>query len=133
MLEKRSKSKQNDWYRRIDLLGSGLFILISVGLAITYIVIASKRTLTPLEGTMLQFFILSFGLIASFVFGRHSAKQAGKELIKPHARSAFRRLIFLYQSLSKLIKAGHCNSTRKTRNFRSKWKYGFRETRSYSR
>lgn len=105
MSEKKHKSKEKRWYLRVDICGACLFILISVGLAITYIVIASKRTLTPLEGTMFQFFILGLGTMGSFLFGKQSAKQTAKDLIKPHARSAFRRLIFLYESLSRLAKA----------------------------
>lgn len=99
--EKKHKSKRNSWY----LLASGFLILSSIIVAIVFSMIASKRTLTQLESIMLQTFSLSAGLIGSFVFGKQSAEQAAKELIKPHARSAFRRLIFLYQSLSRLAKA----------------------------
>ena len=42
------------------------------------------------------------GLVGSFFFGRQSAREAARELIKPHARSAFRRLLSLYQSLSRV-------------------------------
>ena len=34
--------------------------------------------------------------------GRQSAKDAAREIIKPHARSAFRRLMSLYESLSRV-------------------------------
>ena len=105
MIKNKNNSKEKRWYLRIDLWGACLFILISVGLAVAFIVIASKRILTPLEGTMLQFFVLGLGIIGSFLFRKLSAKQAAKDLIKPHARSAFRRLIFLYESLSRLAKA----------------------------
>ena len=63
--------------------------------------IASGRALTELEGTLLQAFALLFGLVGSFLFGRQSTRDAAKEIIKPHARSAFRRLISLYESLSR--------------------------------
>lgn len=105
MIEKKSKPKKSGWCLAIEKRVPWLLILISVGVAIAYIVIASKRKLTPLEATMLQLFILSLGLTASFIFGKRSAKEAAKDLIKPHARSAFRRLIFLYQSLSRLATA----------------------------
>ena len=97
-LENNKKSKQELW----SLWASGLLILASVVVAAVFAVIASKRTLTQLESIMLQTFSLSAGLIGSFIFGKQSAKQAAKELIKPHARSSFRRLVFLYQSLSRL-------------------------------
>ena len=102
MIKGRCKSKQNGWYHKINLWGAGVFLVISVGLAITHVVIGSQRALSPLEGIMLQFLLLTFSIIASFVVGRQSAKQAGKELIKPHARSAFRRVMSLYNSLWRL-------------------------------
>lgn len=105
MVEKGDKSNRNHWYLRPHLWGPCLLLIISVGLAIAYIITSSNRTLTELEGTMFQFFILSLGLLASYIIGKHSAKQAAFDLIKPHARSAFRRLIFLYQSLSRLALA----------------------------
>lgn len=64
--------------------------------------IATQRTLTSLEGTLLQSFALIVGLVGSFIFGRRSATDAAKEIIKPHARSAFRRLMSLYESLSRV-------------------------------
>lgn len=66
----------------------------------TYIV--SYRTLTALEGTILQGFSLLLGLAGSYVFGKQSAQVAAREMIKPHARSAFRRLVSLYRSLSRV-------------------------------
>lgn len=66
------------------------------------IYIATQRTLTNLENTLLQAFSLAFGLVGSFYFGKQSAIDAAKEIIKPHARSAFRRLISLYESLSRV-------------------------------
>lgn len=64
--------------------------------------VASIRTLTGLENTLLQAVALVFGLLGSFLFGRQSTRDAAKEILKPHARSAFRRLISLYESLSRV-------------------------------
>ena len=102
MQKKEYKPRQSSRRLIIDLLVPSLLILVSIVVACFFVKIASQRTLTQLENIMLQAFILGAGLIGSFVFGKQSAKQAAKELIKPHARSAFRRLIFLYQSLSRL-------------------------------
>lgn len=66
------------------------------------IYIATQRTLTSLENTLLQAFSLIAGLIGSFYFGKQSAVDAARDIIKPHARSAFRRLISLYESLSRV-------------------------------
>ena len=74
-------------------------IAISVGVACLFAYVATSRTLTGLESVLLQSFSLLAGLGGSFIFGRHSARAAAREIIKPHARSAFRRLRSLYQSL----------------------------------
>lgn len=54
---------------------------------------------------MFQVFSLGTGLLGSYVFGRESATESAKDFIKPHARSAFRRLLSLYSSLSRLALA----------------------------
>jgi hypothetical protein len=67
-----------------------------------FIYAVTQRTLTGLEGILFQLFIFASGLIGSFLFGKQSAQKAAKEIIKPHARSAFRRLISLYRGLSRI-------------------------------
>ena len=79
-----------------------LLITISLIIACLFAYVATTRTLTGLESVILQFFSLLAGLIGSFFFGRQSAREAAREIIKPHARSAFRRLLSLYQSLSRV-------------------------------
>lgn len=78
------------------------FITVAFIIAGFSIYIATQRSLTSLENTLLQAFSLAFGLIGSFYFGKQSTIDAAKEIIKPHARSAFRRLISLYESLSRV-------------------------------
>ena len=77
-------------------------IIISLGVAGLFAYVATTRTLTNLESIFLQSFSLLAGLGGSFIFGRQSAREAAREIIKPHARSAFRRLLSLYQSLSRV-------------------------------
>lgn len=79
-----------------------VLILAAIAVAGFSAYIATQRTLTSLEGTLLQSFALIVGLVGSFIFGRRSATDAAKEIIKPHARSAFRRLMSLYESLSRV-------------------------------
>ena len=79
-----------------------LLILISVGVAGYFVHVANMRTVTDLEGVLLQIIALATGLVGSFFFGRRSAHEAAKEIIKPYARSAFRRLLSLYRSLSRV-------------------------------
>ena len=86
-------------------IGAGLLALVSIGVSIFVAYTVTKRTLTGLESTLWQIFVFGVGLTSSFVFGRQSAREAASEIIKPHARSAFRRLISLYNGLSRAAKA----------------------------
>lgn len=79
-----------------------LLILLALAIASLFVYIATQRELTTLENVLLQIFTLASGTYGSYVLGKESAKEAAKELVKPHARSAFRRLISLYRSLSRL-------------------------------
>src|SRR6476660_1158590 len=78
---------------------------LSISIAIVFTVVASSRPLTPLEGTLLQGLSLLAGLAGSYIFGTISARDTARDLIKPHARSAFRRVLALYMSLSRLARA----------------------------
>ncbi len=49
----------------------------------------------------MQIISLAIGIGVSFFVGRQSAQKAANEIIKPHARSAFRRLVSLYRSLQR--------------------------------
>lgn len=79
-----------------------LLIIITLVVSGFFVYITTQRTVTSLEGMLLQAFALTSGLAGSFLFGKQSAKDAGREIIKPHARSAFRRLMSLYESLSRV-------------------------------
>lgn len=82
-----------------------ILVMVSVGIAIVFLVLATYRDLTAIENVLLQIFSLSIGLVGSYVLGRESTREAAKDLVKPHARSAFRRLLSLYRSLSRLAVA----------------------------
>jgi len=57
--------------------------------------------LTAIESILWQVFVLTAGIAGSFIFGRQSARETAKEMIKSHAKSAFRRLRSLYENLSR--------------------------------
>ena len=57
---------------------------------------------TPFEAGSLQLLILLTGLWGTYILGRKSALQAARDMIRPHARSAFRRVLALYDSLIRL-------------------------------
>jgi hypothetical protein len=86
--------------RRGRWLGFGLVaiaVVVSAGTVIT----AMDRALTTLELTLFQVISLSLGLTGSYVFGRYSAHAAARDVIRPHARSAFRRVLSLYGALQR--------------------------------
>ena len=78
-----------------------LLVSISIGAFAMLVYTATVRTLSSLENVLLQFISLAAGLAGSFIFGRQSAREAAKEIIRPHVRSALRRLDSLYESLSR--------------------------------
>ena len=88
--------------RYAPFFAPSLLILISLVIALVFAYIATTRTLTDLETVLLQFFCLLVGTGFSFILGRQSARETAREIIKPHARSAFRRLLSLYHSLSRV-------------------------------
>ena len=87
--------------KHLERIGPALLLLFSIGISIILAYTATQRTLSGLESTLWQIFVFAGGLAGSFIFGRQSARETAREMIKPHARSAFRRLLSLYQSLSR--------------------------------
>lgn len=83
---------------------SGMILVGAAALvSLAFVIVAAIRQLSPLENTLLQVISLGLGLIGSYVLGQESARDTANDIIKPHARSAFRRLVSLTQSLSRLV------------------------------
>ena len=80
----------------------GILVSVSLAFAAVMVFAASSRELSPLESSLFQAVILGGGLSGSFLFGRMSAMQAARDVIRPHARSAFRRVLSLRRSLNTL-------------------------------
>ena len=91
--------------KHLERIGPALLLLFSIGISIVLAYTATQRTLTGLESILWQIFVLGAGLAGSFIFGRQEAREAAREVIKPYARSAFRRLIFLYLTLRRAATA----------------------------
>ena len=90
--------------RSSDKLAVIFLIGLSILLLCFLVYAAIERTLTPVEIIALQIITLLAGIGGSYLFGRQSAKDASREMIEPHARSAFRRLRSLYDGLSRVAK-----------------------------
>ena len=78
-----------------------LLLIFVVGM-VAFVVLSSTREFSTVENTLFQTLIAATGLLGSFIFGRTSARDAARELIRPHARAAFRRVTALYNSLYRL-------------------------------
>ena len=86
--------------KNIGFVGIVLIILGILGIA-GLVFIAATRSMTTLENVFLQGLSLVIGIGVSLFVSRQSAEKTAREIIKPHARSAFRRLVSLYESLSR--------------------------------
>ena len=67
-----------------------------------FAITATQRVFTGLESIGFEVFTLFTGITSSYFFSRQSAKNEAQAIIKPHARSAIRRLRSLYSSLGRV-------------------------------
>ena len=76
--------------------------IVCIAITCTFVGLSSVRSPTIFEISLFQLAILASGLFGSYIFGKNSSLAAARELISPHARSAFRRVTALYDSLQRL-------------------------------
>src|SRR5689334_19135998 len=74
----------------------------TIPLAVITVIVAIQKPPNLLAAGLLQGITLIFGAVGSFLSGKASARDAGAEMIRPHARSAFRRVTSLYAALGRL-------------------------------
>ncbi len=79
-----------------------LLIVVCFVLVVGFVAYTFITNPTPSEVALFQLGILITGLYSSYIFGRNSAQAGAREVIRPHARSAFRRVTALYNSLFSL-------------------------------
>ena len=84
-----------DWYFVALLAGC----LVAAG---AFVGLSWLRAPTPFETVLFQIVILITGLLGSYMYGKNSAAQAARDVIRPQARSAFRRARSLRRSLNAL-------------------------------
>lgn len=103
--------------KSVEKIAATLLISVSIILMVLFAYVATGRPLTQVEAIGLQFLALFAGLLGSYIFGRQVSRGSIGEIIKPYARSAFRRLISLYRSLSRVARIieedGHGDATSK--------------------
>lgn len=86
----------------VEKIAPAIFIFISIVLMSLYGYIAIGRPLTEVEVVVFQFLSLSSALVGSYIIGRRTSNEKINKILEPYARSAFRRLISLYQSISRV-------------------------------
>ena len=85
-----------NWYFIIALF---VGCLASVG---AFAALSWSRAPTPFETVLFQVVILITGLLGSYIYGKNSAAEAARDVIKPQARSAFRRLFSMNRNLKSI-------------------------------
>ena len=70
--------------------------------AVAFVVLNFFRNMSPVENTLFQVLISGTGLLGSYIFGRSSARAGALDVVRPHARAAFRRVAGLYNGLYRL-------------------------------
>lgn len=81
-----------DWH-------SVAIIVAAVILQIVTLVVSFQEPTPVLASITLQSVTFGTGLVGSYIFGKSSARDAAKEIIRPHARASFRRAVNLYKAL----------------------------------
>jgi uncharacterized integral membrane protein len=80
-----------------------LLIVFACAVSVIYIRKASGPIrLTELENVLFQVISLGIGILGSFLLGGATAKENAINIVRPHAKSAFRRVLSLYASLFRL-------------------------------
>ena len=79
-----------------------LFLMLCLAIVLLDVWTSTQRALTSTEAALFQVVILILGLGGSALLGRAYEQQAAANMVKPHARSAFRRLLSLYSGLGRL-------------------------------
>ena len=72
-----------------------ILMFIAAATIIGFVVLSFIRGTTPVENTLFQIVIAVTGLLGSYIFGKNSARAAALDVIRPHARAAFRRVTTL--------------------------------------
>ena len=84
-----------------DNLHIPLLFVFSVA-AIAFVLLNFFRNMSPVENALFQVLISVSGLLGTYIFGRNSMRAGALDVIRPHARAAFRRVLALYSSLYRL-------------------------------
>lgn len=80
---------------------SGYIVAVAVALATLTVYVGTDKPPNALAASILQAVTILLSVFGSYEFGKASARQAARDLIAPHASSAFRRMLNLYRALGR--------------------------------
>lgn len=83
-----------------DIIFATLLLGVSISMMIVIILTAIERKLSVEEAIYMQAFSIMTALGSSYFFSRQGSEKLAKEMFAPHARSAFRRIVSLFQGIS---------------------------------
>ena len=87
---------------RWSVIGGVILIALAVVVAAYTVWTSGERPLTQREQALFQVVIFIVGIFGTFLVGRESARNTARDVIRPSARSAFRRVLLLYKGLGRL-------------------------------
>jgi len=90
------------WLSKPKWTPSTWLAIATVVLVCITVVVQAQTPPNVLASAILQACALIFSVGTAYVFGRQSTAAAAQELIKPHAASAFRRMLNLYKGLGRI-------------------------------
>jgi hypothetical protein len=79
-----------------------LLVLLSVVLACLTVWVATRKHPNTFAAALIQGMTIVSGTVGSYIFAKASVRDAARELIRLHARSAFRRIRGIYSALAQL-------------------------------
>lgn len=88
--------------KSVEKIAATVIIVISLIMMLLFAYTATERALTGIEAIVFQIFAVLVGIAGSYIFGLRALKESIRETVEPHARSAFRRLMSLYRSISRV-------------------------------
>jgi hypothetical protein len=97
-----AKSLQRPATRFLKRLPGLALIALAGFSSVLFVNKASERKLSDLENIQFQIITMSIGLTGSYLLGGVTAREAAEDVVRPHAKSAFRRVMALYASLARL-------------------------------
>jgi hypothetical protein len=90
------------WLRQPSSWAAIGAVVLGIAVAVYVVIVSGQRQLSQLEFALFQIIEVALTLVGAFFVGQRSASAAAGDVVRPHARSAFRRLTSLYEGLGRL-------------------------------